>query len=277
MELRLDRPSAAIGAVGGLTHVLLVVTLLSYFDYSPFVTSTGLVFLSIGVFILGALPLAVSAYTRLLLPSGGLLALAASVTVVEVTTPAPQKVVELGGHAIIDGSFHALRYADSWYLWLSILLVAGLAEFAIRRGYAIGDDRLRHLPEFSLVRSRQWTVVAACSIVVGTGTMVLLIDGTLWDTVPGYVVGFGAAAVATAVPFAALLARGLVSPVLLYSLVITTHARAEAFSSPDGLAIVFLGFMAVVFAIVAVIEWLVRSRLFGWDGGRFVDSQSLSR
>lgn len=269
--------SAAIGILGGLAHVVLVIALLLYFDYHPFVTSTELVLLSAGVFVLGALPLAVSAYTRLLVPGGGLLALAASVTVVEATTPAPQKVGELGGHAIIDGSFHALRYADSWYIWLSLLLVAGVAEFTIRRGYALGDDRLRHLPEFSLVRSRLWTVVAACSIVVGTGTMVLLIDGTLWDTVPGYVIGFAAAAAATAVPFAALLARGLVSPILLYSLVITTHARAEAFLSPDGLAIVFLGFMAVVFAIVAAIEWLVRSRLFGWDGGRFVDNQSLGR
>ncbi|MFC3959017.1 hypothetical protein [Halovivax cerinus] len=267
----------AIGAVGGLAHVLLVVALLSSFDYHPFVTSTELVILSAGVFVLGAIPSAISVFTRLVVPGGGLLALAASVTVVEVTTPAPQKTGELGGHAIVDGSFYALQYADSWYLWLSLLLAAGVAEFVIRRGYALGDDRIRHLPSLPVVRSRRWTVVAACSIVAGTGTMVLLIDGTLWDTVPGYAIGFAAAGAATAVPFAALLARGLVCPFVLYSLVITNHVRAEAFLSPDGLAIVFLGFMALVFAIVAVIEWLVRSGLFGWDGGRFVDNQPLGR
>ncbi|AGB14893.1 hypothetical protein Halru_0247 [Halovivax ruber XH-70] len=265
----LSRTTAAIGVAGGFAHVLVVGTLLSYFDYQVFRPTLSLVLLAPGVFFLGAFPLVVSVRTRLLIPGGGFLALATAVVVAEVTTPAPQKVGELGGHAIVDGPFYALQYAGSWYSWLSLLFVAGVVEFAIRRGYAIGDDRLRHLPDLPLSSDRLGTVVVVCSAVVGTAIVGLLVAGNLWDSILGYAIGFAAAAAATAVPVVALLARGLVAPLVLYCLVITNTSRVHVFADPDGLSMVFLGVMAGVFAIAAVIEWLGRSQLLGWDGGRF--------
>ncbi|ELZ11135.1 hypothetical protein C479_07498 [Halovivax asiaticus JCM 14624] len=266
-----------IGTLGGLGHLLVVGVLLWQFDYHVFRSTTELLVLVPGVFVLGALPVALSTHTRLVAPGGGFLALVASVVIAEVATPAPQKVGELGGHAIVDGPFYALQYADSWYLWLSLLFVTGVVEFAIRRGYAIGDDRLRHLPDLPLSSDRLGTVVVVCSAVVGTAIVGLLVAGNLWDSIPGYAIGFAAATAATAVPVVALLARGLVAPLVLYCLVITNTARVHVFADPDGLSMVFLGVMVGVFAIAAVVEWLGRSQLLGWDGGRFAAEARLGQ
>lgn len=198
----MNRPSVtsiAVGTAGGIASAVVVGVLLSAFDYHVVTTATERWTLLPGAFVLGFATVAVSAHTGLVSPGGGFLALLTTVVYIELTTAPPQAVVERGDDVIVDGSFHALSYADTWYVWLALLLVAGVAEFAIRRGYELGDDRLRNLPVLPLSRTDVWLVVAGCSVAVGLATMTLLVRGGLWDTVPGYGIGFVAAAVATAV------------------------------------------------------------------------------
>ncbi|WP_226006670.1 hypothetical protein [Natrinema salinisoli] len=262
--------SIAIGTGGGIASVVVVGALLSYFDYDVVTSASELWMLLPGAFVLGFVTVAVSAHTRLVSPGGGFAALLTTVVYAELTTDAPWAVVERGDGLIVEGSFHALSYAETWYVWLALLLVAGVAEFAVRRGYGLGDARLRNLPALPLSRTDLWLVVTACSVAVGFATMILLVRGNLWDTVPGYAIGFVAAAVATAVPLAVLLSHGIVSPFVLYSWIVTATLQTEAFTAPDsGLHIPLLGASAIVFGIVAVLELLVRSRLRGWDGGKF--------
>lgn len=268
----MNRPSVAsigIGTGGGIASAVVVGTLLSQFDYDIVMSVEWWLFLP-GAFVLGFVAVAWSAHTGLVSPGGGLLALLTAVVYTELTTAAPRAVVERGDAVIVDGSFHALSYAETWYVWLALLLVAGVAEFAIRRGYDIGDDRLRNLPFLPLSRADLWLVVTGCSVGVGLATSALLAQGELWDTIPGYAIGFVAAAVATAVPLAVLLSHGIVSPFVLYGWLVTTTLHTEAFTAPDsGLHIPILGASAIGFAIVAGLELLVRSRVRGWDGGEF--------
>lgn len=269
----MNRPSVtsiAVGTAGGIASAVVVGVLLSAFDYHVVTTATERWTLLPGAFVLGFATVAVSAHTGLVSPGGGFLALLTTVVYIELTTAPPQAVVERGDDVIVDGSFHALSYADTWYVWLALLLVAGVAEFAIRRGYELGDDRLRNLPVLPLSRTDVWLVVAGCSVAVGLATMTLLVRGGLWDTVPGYGIGFVAAAVATAVPLAALLSYGIVSPFVLYGWLVTATLHTEAFTAPDsGLHVPILGVSSIGFEIVAGLELMVRSRLRGWDGGRF--------
>lgn len=269
--IRPSNRSVAAGVVGGLTNALAVGGLLTYYDYQILLSGGRITALVLAAFGLGFGAALLSAHTGFVAPGGGFLALLATVVIVELTSPAPQKVGELGGNNIVEGSFHAMHYAETWYLWLVLLGVAGVAEFAIRRGYGVRDESLRNIPELPLSRSGVVRSVAVCSGTVGAATMLVLVQGTLWDHVGGYAIGFVAAAIATAVPFAALLSRGVVVPVVLYGLVAATTFRTEVFGSPgSGLNIVFFGVSAVVLALVALLELFVRSRLGGWNGGRFV-------
>lgn len=274
----MNRPttsSLALGVVGGFVSVIVVAALVSRFGYHDFISSAQYVGLRPGVFALGFVPVLVSVHTRCLAPGGGFVALVITVAYVEVTTPAPQTVGERGGHAIVDGGFHALNYAETWYVWLSFLLVAGVAEFAIRRGYALGDERLRNLPTLPLSRRELWLVVAGCSAMVGTTTMIVLVNSGMWSHPVGYGIGFAAAAVATAVPLAALLSRGIVSPFVLYSWFVPDTMQTEIFLTTDsGLHIVVMGVASLLFALLAGLELWLRSRLRGWDGGRFVGTVS---
>lgn len=267
------RTSLVSGAVGGLMSVGVVGTLLSYFDNHVVMSPLDFWALVLGAFVLGLISVWFSAYTGLLSPGGGLLLVLVTVVSVELTTPSPQQIGELGGNAIIDGSFFALSYASTWYLWLALLLVAGVGEFAIRQGYEYHDDRLRNLPKLPLSRGELVILVSGCSVIVGLATMGVLVHGQLWDTISGYSIGFASATVATAISLTALLSRGIITPFLLYSWLLTKSLHTEVFTSPEtGLHILLVGIASLALAIVAALELLVRHRLLGWNGGNFVST-----
>ncbi|WP_222913846.1 hypothetical protein [Natrinema sp. SYSU A 869] len=274
----MNRPSVtsiAVGTGGGIASAIAVGALFSLFDYHVVMSATEWWTLLPGAFVLGFVTVALSVHTGLVSPGGGFLALLVAVVYTELTTSPPRAVVERGDDVIVDGSFHALSYAETWYVWLALLLVAGVAEFAIRRGYSLEDGRLRNLPTLPLSRTDLWLVVVGCSGAVGLATMILLVRGVLWETASGYGIGFVAAAVATVVPLAALLSYGIVSPFVLYGWLVMATLHTEAFTAPDsGLHIPILGVSSIGFVIVAGLELLVRSRLRGWDGGRFASAVS---
>ncbi len=87
-------------------------------------------------------------------PAAGFVFVLGGTVSVELATPNPEWST-LDGYVIVDGPTHVASYANTWYVWLSLLLVAGGLEFAIRRGYGVGDDRLRNLPR-SRSRDRSW-------------------------------------------------------------------------------------------------------------------------
>ncbi len=270
--MHLDRPTriaSACGLVGGVANSLLVYALLTRYEYDAVVPDAVGPAVLIGPFVLGFVPLALSVYTRLIAPGVGLIGLASAVGRLEVTTPEPELVGELGGHRILDGSFHALSYARSWHVWLSLLVVAGIAEFAVRGGYGLGDARLQRLPRFPLPRSTDIILVSIGSGLVGTATVGLLVQSTDWGGL-GAALGGGFTALATAVALGALLQWGLLAPLLLYAWYVPIALRAEVFSSPDsGVHFIVVGGLGVVSVAVAALEFLLRSALLGWDGGRF--------
>lgn len=268
----MTRPAArsiAIAVPGGAVHAAVVTGLILAADY-PMVDSTGAIAaIAAFGFVLGVAPLSLSVHTRLLAPASGLVALVAWTTYLEVTSPSPRIVDELGGHAIYDGPTYALDYVTAWPTWLVALSVAGLVEFAIRRGYGLGDARLRHLPDLPSSRSARRRIVAGTSALVGVVTVVQ-VELSHAPSVVESALFFVAAAAATAVPLAALLSRGSVAPLAVLAFWLPRVLHVEAFGSSDsGVHLLLLGPLAIVCAIAWRLELWLRSRYLGWDGGRF--------
>ena len=77
-------------------------------------------------------------------------------------------------------------------------------------------------------------------------------------------------AVATVIPLAALLSRGLVVPIALFAVLVPPVVLAEMFGTPDsGVHLLLPGPYAILFRVVWLLESLLRSRYRGWNGGRF--------
>ncbi|MFC4541195.1 hypothetical protein ACFO5R_04545 [Halosolutus amylolyticus] len=260
-----------IATLGGLAHAAVVSTLLTRIDY-PLVDSTaGLAALAAGAFLLGFVAFLVTAHTRLYFSAIGSVALLVGVTYVELTSPDPQTVGELGGHDIVEGPFHVYHYADNWALLLSLLLVAGVAEYGLRRGYGPGADRLRNLPDLPLRRRTLAGVVVGVAGFVGVAT-VLLVQKSATLGVDGALVVFACVAAVTAVPLAALLGEGALVPLFLFTLVVPRFLLVEVFLTTDSYVhILALGLYAIVLAIVGLLETRFRARYRGWDGGAFTE------
>ncbi|QLK25996.1 hypothetical protein HYG81_18270 [Natrinema zhouii] len=278
--------SAILGFLGGLVNVAVTRTLLTHVD-SPFfelgrdAAPNAVIIRSIrdtpqlwiGVFALGFVPLFITASTRLLAPTGGFAALLGGVAYVVLTSPFPQGETSASG-IFVNGPFYASNYAKSWYAWLSLLLVAGVAEFALRRGYGLRDGRLRHLPDLSLSRSQFWSVTLVMGALVGLGVGLLnplyYYQSDL-STVLAVLVTAGAA---TWIALAALLSRGLVTPLALdaywaqgivAATVFPPHPSPESHTHPE---LLFL-FLSVAVSLLGLLELAIRSRYRGWDGGSF--------
>ncbi|ELZ16414.1 hypothetical protein C477_15320 [Haloterrigena salina JCM 13891] len=279
--------SVTAGVLGGLANVMVTRELLERVD-SPFFEPGRETALNpgtigsvadaphvwLGVFALGFVPLFATTATRLLAPGGGFVALLVGVVHTVLTAPFPEGTPMAWG-TLVEGPFYASNYAKSWYAWLSLLLVAGVAEFALRRGYGLGDERLRNLPTLPLSRSQLRAVVLGSGLLVGLGIGLLSSTGAYYQSdiwtvltilVPGCIV--------TAIAIAALLTRGLVTPMVLYaywtagtveSTVFPPHPAPEYHTHPE---VLFL-FLSVALPLLACLEWVLRSRVRGWDGGVF--------
>ncbi|SEW21080.1 hypothetical protein [Natrinema salifodinae] len=261
--------TVAIAGLGGLANAAVVAALLVHFDYPLLDSTVDLAVVATMAFLLGAVPFSIAAHTGLVAPAGGLAALLCGTVYVELTTPIPEKVGELGGYDIVEGPFHIYNYADSWLVLLALLLVAGVAEFAIRRGYGLGAARLRNLPALPLPWRTLAKTVAGVAALVGIGTVVL-VDESAGLTPETVFVVFVSAAVVTVVPLAALLARGLLAPLVLFALVVPRFLLVEIFLTTDSYVhILVFGPYAIILAIAWKLEALLRSRYRGWNGGRF--------
>lgn len=257
----------ATAALGGLANVAVVLALYARGDYPALESAPEIIVLAVTAFLVGFLPWFAAAYTRLLMPALGFLAALFGTVSLELTTPAPEWS-QLGEFVVVDGPTYASSYANGWYVWLALLTVAGVLEFAIRRGYGFGEDRLRHLPTLPFSRDRLVRTVGAVAALVGFAATLLVLRAGIRPPAAAAVVFVFAAAV-TAVPLAALLARGIVAPTVLFAPV-PYFLVYEVFVTTDSpLHILLFGPYAVVLALAWVLEEAIRSRLRGWDGGRF--------
>ena len=263
--------SIAAAAVGGVANVVAVLALFARFEYPILesIGSTGSVALT--AFALGFLAVFVTAHTRLLSPAVGFAGLLVGVVVAEVRSPAP-RWGELDGYTIVDGPLFVLQYASTWYVWLALVLFAGVVEFGVRRGYGLGDRRLRTLPDLPLSRPTLVGVVLGVGGLVGLATAALVLRSGIRPPLAALPVFVAALAVA-AVPLAALLGRGIVSPVVLFALAIPSLLVVEVFTATDSpVHILLFGPYAIVMVVAWALEAVLRSRVGGWDGGRFSES-----
>lgn len=264
------RPVAtlALASVAGLGNVAVVLALYARADYPILGSSIDVAPLVVTGFVVGFVPLLVSAYTRLLAPAVGFVAVLAGTVYLELTSPSPEWS-ELGGYVVVDGPTHVGSYANTWYVWLALLLLAGAVEFAIRRGYGIGNRRLRNLPDLPIPRPVLAWTVAGFAALVGVATTLLVIRSGI-EPSPVALVVFAVTSGVVAVPLAALLARGLLLPIVLFAALVPYFVTVEVFATTDSpVHILLFGPYAVVIAAAWLLEEAVRSRLWGWDGGRF--------
>ncbi|ELY89124.1 hypothetical protein C483_14275 [Natrialba hulunbeirensis JCM 10989] len=265
-------PSLAAGAIGGLLNVTCVLALFVRGSYPVLDAPTQLAVLALAGFALGFVAVFITSYTRLLTPAIAFLGVLAGTVYLDLTTPLPEWG-ELGGYVIVEGPTHVSSYAHTWYVWLSLVVVAGLVEFGLRQGYGVGDGRLRNLPSLPLSRSALGRIIATAAGLVGLATALLVLRSGIQPSASVFVVFIVAAAV-TAVPLAALLSRGLVVPLVLFALV--PYALAvEVFVTTDSpVHILLFGPYAVCLLVAAAVEYWLRTKVGGWDGGRFAGQPS---
>ncbi|ELZ08301.1 hypothetical protein C479_13218 [Halovivax asiaticus JCM 14624] len=247
------------GSFAGFAHAFLVYGLFSLFEYQAVVPNAPMTALLLGSFCLGFIAVGCSLYTRLLTPGIGFGALVTVVSVVELATPGPERIGELGGAIVVDGAFYVLWYAESWAVWLSLLLVGAIAEYALRSRYELGSDGIRTLPTLTRSRSTGITVVGTVSILVGIAVLTQLEASHNWD-LAGSILGGGFAAVATVIALGAVLGRGLLAPAALYAVVVPTAMYTEVFTVPEsGMHVLAIGVLAAASIGIVVLETAIRT------------------
>lgn len=260
--------SVMIATAGGISNVAVVLALYLHAGYPTLDSVVGVGSLTITGFTLGFVAILVSAHTRLVTPAVGFLTVLVATVYLELATPMPDWN-ELDGHVIVDGPTYVASYANTWYVWLSLVLFAGVIEFGIRDGYGIAARRLRNLPALPLSRYVITWVVVGFASVLGIATMLLVIRSGIRPGLAALAVFVVATAVG-AVPLAALLTRGMVAPTILFVLVVPYFLTIEVFTTTDSpVHILLFGPYVIVLAIVWYIEATIRSRLYDWDGGKF--------
>lgn len=247
------------GSLAGFANAFLVYGLFSLFEYQAVVPNAPMAAILLGSFCLGFVAVGCSLYTRLFTPGIGFGALAVVVSIVEFTTPGPERIGELGGAIVVDGAFYVLWYAESWAVWLSLLLVGAIAECGIRRRYNLRGDGLRTLPTLARSRSTGIALVGTVSVLVGIAILTQLEASHNWDLIAS-ILGGGFATVATAIALGAVLGRGLLAPAALYAVVVPAAMVTEVFTAPDsGMHVLAIGMLAAASIGIVVIETTIRT------------------
>ena len=259
--------AVTIATVTGLVNVAVVVGLYAREGYPVLESASATAVLVATTFLVGVVAALLSAHTRLIAPVGGFLALLVGVGWLEVTTPSPEWG-ELGGYVVVDGPTHVGSYANTWYLWVALLLYAGVLEFGLRRTYGLADGRLRHLPSVPLDPRDFAVLTAGSAVAVGLATAALVIRSGIRPTLAAAVV-FGFAAAVAAIPLVGLFARGLVAPVVLFVALVPYALVVEAFVTTDSpVHILLFGPFAIVLALAGALEAAGRARFGGGNRGR---------
>lgn len=259
----------ALGLATAVLNVAVVLALYDQYGY-PFPEGAALVGFVATLAAFGFVPGFVSGHTRLGIPALGFLAFLAGVTIAEVTSPAPEWG-QLGDFTVVHGEVYINRWANRQSVLVALLLAGGVAEFGVRSAYNLADDRLRNLP--GLPFSPYVVAWVAGGFGALFGTTVALMVWRIGASPTGIeLVVFACATLAAAVPLAALLARGLVVPLILFLLVVPRPLLREVFVGTDSpLFLILLGPFALVFAIAGAVEYYVRTRARD-DGGVGVES-----
>lgn len=258
--------------VGGSLNVAVILALFARAEYPALDSAAGTGTLVLTGFTLGFVALLITVYTRLLFPAIGFLTILLGTIYLELTSPLPEWS-EMNGHIIVDGPTHVLSYANTWYVWLALLLFGSIVEFGIRRGYGIGDHRLQNLPDIPLSRyTIAWIGVGFAGL-VGVATMLLVIRAGIRPPAAALIV-FVIATAAAVVPLTALLMHGVLLPTLLFAVFVPYMLSIEVFVTTDSpVHILLFGPYAIILVIAWGVEKLVRERL-SWDGGQFAASSS---
>ena len=257
-----------VATLGGVVHLGVVEFLFRWLGHVPdslwpsaSITSAAF------VFAFGFLVVLCSAHTRLLSPVVGLPALLAWAAYRDVASPAPEWS-ELGGHLVVDGSVYLTSYVGTWYVWLATFAVLAAVEYGVRNHYGIRAERLRNLPR--VPSSRRATTLVAGAVGGTFGVAVVAWMARIGVNPPGIVPVLAVTtALAAAVPVAAAVARGLVTPTACFLALVVPVLANQTFVGSEGgpVFLLMLGPLAVGFAIVGILEAVLRSRLSGRFGG----------
>lgn len=252
-------PYALLTAIAaGLLNVTVVVALYARDGYPTLESPAATAVLAVTTLLVGAIPVFVTVQTRLLTPGVGFLALLAGATTLDLRTPSPEWG-DLEGYVIVEGPTHVGSYANRWYLWLGLLLYAGLLEFALRRRYGLAEGRLRDLPAVPETRSGRLTVAAAGGVLVGVATALLVLESGINPPLAAGAIFVVAFAVAV-VPLVGLLERGLVVPTMLFLVLVPYLLVFEAFVTTDSpVHILLFGPYALLLAAVGLLEAVIRT------------------
>lgn len=256
-----------VAMAGGLAHLGVVEFLFRWLNHVPdslwplaSLSSAGF------VFGFGFLVVLLSTHTRLGSPIVGLAAMLGWSTYRDFVSPLPEWS-ELGGHLVVDGTVYLTSYVGTWFVWLATFVVLAAVEYGLRNHYQVGNTRLRNLPP--LPASRRATALTACAV-----------GGTFGIAVVAWMAGVGVnpswivpvlavpTALAAAVPVGAAVGRGLVTPAACFFAVVVPVLLNQTFVGGEGgpVFLLMLGPLAIGFAIVALLENALRSRLPGRVG-----------
>lgn len=260
--------TAVAATVGGVTHLAVVEILFRYLAHVP---ESLWPLASIGnaasVFLFGFVVVLMTAHTRLLSPVGGVMALLGWATYREVTSPMPEWS-DLGGYLVVDGPVFLTSYQGTWYVWLALFVVAASIEFGLRRQYEVGDAWLRNLPPLPDDRRSGGSIAAVVGSVFGLAVIAWAAGIGVNPTgiLPVLLVTTAAAA---AVPIGAAVYRGLVTPTVCFAVLVVPPLLRQTFTAAEGgpVFLLLLGPLAVGFAIMGAIEYVLRTRLSGNFGG----------
>lgn len=267
----MDRPSTSAvvaASVAGLANGATILALYAHGDYPALESTASMTPVVLRGFGLGFVAVFVTLYTRLLSPALGFVAALLGTVYLALTSPSPTWGT-LGEYTIVEGPTHVSSYAHAWYVWLALLLYAGVVEFALRGGHGIGADRLRNLPSMPLSRrALRWTVAGVAGFVALATTRLVIRAGIAptWSALIVFVLTLPAAAV----PLAALLRDGALLPMALFAAYVPYALILEVFVTTDSpLHILLFGPYAIVLAVAWGVETALRDRISGRNGGRF--------
>lgn len=258
-----------VGVLGGIFHFLSVYIV---FDFVGYQSEIGLsIAQSVGLVILGAMSFGLLAHTRLVSPAIGLIGLVGWVFHLELVAT-PQTEFHYYNEYLVLGfgaDPHLLWYVVTWYLWASILVAIGLAEFGIREGYGIADDRLQNLPTVTLPGRAPILLSGACGLLFAIS--VYLAMGAIGvQTWKHQVMGFVGGGTILSIMLAGLFHRGLVFPLVLTFLLVVLPTPGIIIENGQGDTLLMLLFVAPVILLSVVVEWYVRFKIFSdSDPNRF--------
>ncbi|AHF98604.1 hypothetical protein HALLA_06810 [Halostagnicola larsenii XH-48] len=250
-----SRFSVTVSVLSGIVHVAALLALFEVLEYTTIDTPIWVGVFSLFAFVQVAVPVLVSAHTRLLAPAGGVVALFAGVGIAELSTAGAQNLFDMYVMSTITG------------VTVGLVLFAGVVEFVLRRGYALGTGGLRNLPR--IPESRR-VVIATAAGLVGVPASVL---GFFFGGPGTALIVLFFATAAAAIPLRAVCQGGFVTPLGPFVLIVPYVLYGHAFYMAEisGMGLLLLGPAALLSVLAWKLERWVRSRNNGWDGTGFAD------